>query len=259
MLLASSNASQLDATRPHWIVTSNTSSVPASMLNLRGPLDDDDSGAVRGWRLNGRKLPHEGEFLLFSTSSSKRRGPHEEDDDVFLVGGYYSASAGYMLYLDYDGRTAVWPYDPGRPDPEGAWKLVPYADAEGEDYASFFIVSGNRSRWPNQMLYVTNCLLGHGVSCPVWSLRFNASDAAATFAFVPAPPSPPVDFGDVQRAHQRLAFVNAIIFLAILGLCVVLCCIYCVMQLRAKQAAPRQGAVSSGLFVWPGTQYQRVP
>ena len=88
-----------------------------------------------------------------------------------------------MLYLDNWGKTQTWPFNPDEPDSQSEWKIVPWNEAE----STYFVVSGEESRYANEMIYISD--FG---TFDTWAT--DTEDARATFVFLPAPPSPPLDF-----------------------------------------------------------------
>jgi len=269
----------LDPSQPCWITTSNASRQPGEVLYLSGPTGEDD-GALRGLQMDGEPPLDNAKFLLYPASSSNTTGTGASSSNAtgaasasyFLVGAYESRAGGYYVYLDYDGITQVWPFDPDKPDKQGEWRVIPSEVGPGGE-TMYFLVSGMASNFPDQMLYVTvGCLWLP--ECAIGAFLYNATDFSATFTFSVAPPSPPIDFRKVREAHARYLKTNTTFFLIFTCLLVVFSLYFLVWPCLRPKVQKEQlvdgpfvmrrgclGFCCPDGFVWPLRReaYRRVP
>ena len=224
-----------DAPIPYWIISCNDSLIPDDMIYLERGGDGD--GALQSWKMDYRKPDKTGKFLLYPG----------DDDAYYIIGDYDSRAAGFMLYLDNSGAPQVWPFNPDAPDQEAAWRIIPYDGNDEQEL--YFIVSGPKARYPNQMLYPTE-LLGLQIAA------FNAKelDPKSTFAFYPAPPSPPIDFDAVAEEHTRMVYLfNIVIPVAFICVC---CCIYVA---RKRERTYAKDGFTSSIFGFPAMALKAMP
>ena len=81
-------------------------------------------------------------------------------------------------------------------------------------------MTGEYAAYPGEMLYPS----GFMSAFDTWHYDKEEPDVQATYAFYPAPPSPPVDFEAVREAHERMVFVfNIVIPIVFILACL---CIY---------------------------------
>jgi len=192
-------AGALNSSHPFWIITSKFSRYPDEMCYLTTS-DSDGEGALRGWEMDYGDPDDQGKFVLFPTGHGT----------WWLVGAYESRKAAHMLYLDSWGKTQTWPFHPEDPDPQSEWKIVPWDEKE----STYFIISGEESRYANEMLYITD--FG---SLDTWSA--NTEDVQAAFVFLPAPPSPPLDYAATAAGHTAgiVVGITAGVFVCICLFC----------------------------------------
>ena len=209
-LCACLDVSTMKKTSPYFIITCNESRTPDEMVFLQDVGDGD--GALQSWKMDYRTPDPAGKFLLY---------PGDGHNVFYIVGAYESRMAGFMLYLDNSGQIQAWPFDPENPDRTAEWRIIPYFGKDKKDeQKTFFIVSGDYAAYPGEMLYPS----GFMSAFDTWHYDKEKPDVQATYAFYPAPPSPPVDFEAVREAHERMVFVfNIIIPIVFILACL---CIY---------------------------------
>jgi len=225
-----------DAPSPYFIITCNESRTPDEMLYLLDGGDGD--GALQAEKMDYKKPDASGKFLLY---------PGDDDGVFYLVGAYESRMAGFMLYLDNSGLAEAWPFDPDNPDREAQWRIIPYDEEKG----TYFIVSGKGARYPDEMLFPSG-FLG---ALDTWHYNEKKPDVKATFAFYPAPPSPPIDFDVVRETHTRMVYLfNIVIPVAFICACL---CIYAVRN-RTRVYAKDTGFTVS-IFAFPAYALMSMP
>ena len=225
---------------PYFIITCNESRTPDEMIYLQDGGDGDS--ALQAWKMDYRSPADAGKFLLY---------PGEEEEHYYLVGAYESHMAGFMLYLDNSGQAQAWPFDPENPDKEAEWRIIPFDKEKKDKENTFFIVSGKNAAYPGEMLYPSG-FLG---AFDTWHYDKKKPDVQATFAFYPAPPSPPIDFDAVRETHERMVLVfNIIIPIVFIVGCL---CIY-TLRNRTRVYAKDTGFTAS-IFALPGQALMNMP
>ena len=103
---------------------------------------------------------------------------------------------------------------------------------------------------------------------PRSTTRYNKTDVEATFSFLAAPPSPPIDYAEVKKAYDRLVLTNTIFFVIATTALLVFFCYLCVWPAIRPKVDKERTTVSGPFvvprnacpaFVWPRTSYERVP
>jgi hypothetical protein len=248
-----SGGGDFDPDKSWWILSTDKNRQAGEMLYLQGP-SSDDGGALRGLQLDGENPIDEAKFILLPAKGEKGT------ETYHIVGAYESRAAGYNVFLDYDGTTQVLPYSPKKPDPQAEWRILPYDEG-------YHIVSSSESRYPGAMLFVSvGCLMFP--ECAMTSFPYNKTDVEATFSFLAAPPSPPIDYAEVKKAYDRLVLTNTIFFVIATTALLVFFCYLCVWPAIRPKVDKERTTVSGPFvvprnacpaFVWPRTSYERVP
>ena len=142
LLLAAAAFGALNVSHPYWIISTSTSREPNEMLYLTDA--DRGEGALRGWRFNEDSPDNKGMFWLMPVGG-------DDPDAHWLVGTKKSRKSGHMVYLDDFGKSQIWPFHPDKPDPKAEWRLVEVNGEPEVDMDAYFIVSGPKSRYKNEM------------------------------------------------------------------------------------------------------------
>ena len=123
---------------------------------------------------------------------------------------------------------------------------------------------------PSARLVPPRALSGHPkvAGSPRLTTRYNKTDVEATFSFLAAPPSPPIDYAEVKKAYDRLVLTNTIFFVIATTALLVFFCYLCVWPAIRPKVDKERTTVSGPFvvprnacpaFVWPRTSYERVP
>ena len=83
-------------------------------------------------------------------------------DMFYLVGAKDSRKAGQMIYLEWNGKSELLPFQPDTSDEKAQWQFIPsvpsVTDGTTEEHGTsathYYIVSGPESRYANEMLFV---------------------------------------------------------------------------------------------------------
>ena len=216
-----------------------------AQATLKGPAHSDASGNPYSyWIVSTSESRTPGEALYMTSSSSRGEGAlrgwtHENDlrskfhlipakgasDTYYLVASSESRKPGYMAYLSNTGKPEAWPWDPEVEDPKTQWRLVP-SDLS-KDGPSYFIVSTQDSREPNEVLFYN-----FGA---VDSWGFAERDDKCLWLFIRAPPSPPLgDAKERMAAHTQSSITGGV-----LGGLFLFCCCACGACNNTKQQRQR--------------------
>ena len=184
-----------------WIVSTSESRWKNESLYLT--TQGRDEGALRGWTYEQHV---ERKLHLIPVSGS--------DSTFYLVGTAESRKAGFLAYLDFNGRVNAWPYNPEVPEPQAQWRFE--ESAISADGLSYFIISTKGSRQPNEVLF-----FGDGGSVRSWG--YDGKDEKCLWLLIPAPPSPPLpDYKLIMEEFNQ----NTIRGYLIVGGLIVACCLF---------------------------------
>ena len=196
------------------------------------------TGALRSWPfiVTDQRVLRRNKFHLFPVAGSRTL--------YYLVGTAESRKAGYMAYLEWNGQSEAWPFNPAQPVPAAQWRFIESSlSAEGPSY---HIVSTAASRTANEMLFIDD-LGGLGT----WG--YDATDARCLWRLQAAPPSPPLpDYEDVMEEHETRGVLSW------MGAMLILCCC-CICGATNRTGEQRQRTQHQARVVIVNVSSGRIP